>query len=386
MTRPLDELTHWMETHLDAYLADLAELVNVDCGTSYKPGVDEVGSWCARFAVHMGATLEWIPQRDYGDILLARWRGTGRGRILLSAHLDTVYPIGTAAKRPLRREGNRLLGPGVADMKAGLLSGLYALQALFALGMAHFEEIAYFFSSEEEVGSPVSRTWLQELAPHYDAGLVLEAGRPDGSVVVARKGGGFLRVCVEGREAHTGVEPEKGASAILELAHHIIALEALNGRVPGTTIKVTQVQGGTARNVVPGTAEAGADVRVVDEAGRTAIEALIRETVAHTYIEGTQVRLEGEIDRPPWPPNEGTERLYTLARQIAHELGFDIGAATSGGSSDGNFLVAGGLAVLDGLGPVGGLDHSPNEYLDVDSIVPRTVLLAELIRRLTAPA
>jgi len=165
-------------------------------------------------------------------------------------------------------------------MKAGLLSGFYALQALFALGMAHFEEIAFFFSSEEEVGSPVSRTWLTQLAPHYDAGLVLEAGRPDGSVVVARKGGGFLRVCVEGREAHTGIEPEKGASAILELAHHIIAL-----------------QGGTARNVVPGAAEAGADVRVVDEEGREAIETLT----------------PGRRNRPPTlaPQRRHTSALHT---------------------------------------------------------------------------
>ena len=376
------QLTDWMESNLDAYLQDLTWLVNRDCGSEYKAGVDAVGGWIAERCKRLGADIERRPQEEYGDLLLARWRGDGTARILLSAHMDTVYPRGTAERRELRHDGDRLIGPGVSDMKAGLLSGLYALDALLDLGLGVWKELGFIFSSDEEVGSPVSRNWLREIAPAYDAGLVLESARPDGSVVTARKGGGFMELRVEGRSAHAGVEPQKGASALRELSHQIIELERLNGKIAGATVVVTLADGGSARNVVPAYARATIDARVVEERSRQELRKAIQGVVQKRHVAGTSVELIGDIDRPPWSRDTGTIRLYEQARAIAEELGITLGETRSGGTSDGSFLAGAGLPVLDGLGPIGGADHSPNEYLVASSIVPRTVILAELIRRL----
>lgn len=382
----ITQLTGWMESNLDAYLDDLEWLVNRDCGTDYKAGVDAVGGWIAERCKRLGAEIERRPQEEYGDLLLARWRGDGRARILLSAHMDTVYLQGTAEQRQLRRDGDRLIGPGVSDMKAGLLSGLYAVAALLDLGAPSWKEVGFVFSSDEEVGSPVSRDWLRELAPAYDAGLVLESARPDGSVVTARKGGGFMELRVEGRSAHAGVEPQKGASALRELAHQIIELERLNGTIAGATVVVTLADAGSARNVVPAYARATIDARVVEERSRQELRTAIRGVVQKRHVPGTSVELVGDIDRPPWSRDTGTVRLYEQAHEIAQELGITLGETRSGGTSDGNFLAGAGLPVLDGLGPIGGADHSPDEYLEVPSIVPRTVMLAELMRRLAQPS
>lgn len=382
----ITQLTDWMESNLDAYLEDLAWLVNRDCGTDYKAGVDGVADWVASRCAELGAEIERRPQEDYGDLLLARWRGDGTARILLSAHMDTVYPRGIAEQRQLRRDGDRLVGPGVSDMKAGLLSGLYAVQVLLDHESASWKELAFIFSSDEEVGSPVSRDWLQEIALAYDAGLVLESARPDGSLVTARKGGGFMELRVEGRPAHAGVEPEKGASALRELAHQIVELERLNGTIAGATVVVTLAEGGSARNVVPAHARATIDARVVEERSRQDLRTAIREVVQKRHVPGTSVELIGDIDRPPWSRGRGTIRLYEQARDIAGELDISLGETRSGGTSDGSFLAGAGLPVLDGLGPIGGADHSPDEYLEVPSIVPRTAILAELIRRLAQPS
>ncbi|MBA3534707.1 MAG: M20/M25/M40 family metallo-hydrolase, partial [Ardenticatenales bacterium] len=280
---------------------------------------------------------------------------------------------------------DHLLGPGVSDMKGGLLSGMYAVAALRALGLDRWEEVAFIVNSEEEVGSPASRGWLMELAGEYDAALVLEAGRENGNVVTGRKGGGLWRIKVEGKAAHAGVEPEKGANAFIQLAHHALALDALNGTIPGATIVVGTAKAGEAANMVPPHAEMTVDTRALDPAGLTALEAAVRATLAATEgrVPGTRTIVAGGVDKSTMPRTEGTLRLFALAQASAAEQGFTIGEQTSGGTSDGNFLAAGGLPVLDGLGPVGGLDHSPNEFLRIETIVPRTAMLAGIILRLT---
>lgn len=378
----LHDVRSYLTQREPAVLADLETLVNRDCGTTYKLGVDEAGDWVRRRLRQLGAEIEVRPQTTYGDLLFGRWRGRGAGRVLLSAHLDTVYPVGTAEARPMAIAGDRILGPGASDMKGGLLAGLYAVEALLTLGFDEFADLGFIFSSEEELGSPVSSAWLAELAPGYEAGLVLEAGRPNGNLVTARKGGGYLELLVSGRAAHAGVEPEKGASAFLELAHQALALDRLNGTIPGATLVAGLARAGTARNTVPDEAWASLDCRAVDPAGLAALEAAIRAATAIQYIPGTTTELRGALDRPPWPPGPGGERLFELARGIANELGFDVGAQRSGGTSDANFLVGAGLPCLDGLGPIGGDDHSPDEWLLASSIVPRTTLVAGLVAAL----
>jgi glutamate carboxypeptidase len=388
MKEPDRVIRRWLEAALEDYLDDLAVLVNQDCGTSYKEGVDQVADWVQSRMLQLGADVERRALEEYGDMLLGRWPGRGQGRILLSGHLDTVYPPGVAAERPMRRaddDPDRLLGPGVADMKSGLLSGLYAIAVLRALGLDRWEEVAMICNSEEEVGSPVSSAWLGELAERYEAALVLEAGRANGDVVTGRKGGGSWRVRVEGKAAHAGVEPEKGANAFVQLAHHALAVDALSGAIPGATVVIGTAQAGLAGNMVPPRAEMTIDGRALEPEALAELDEAIREAVKASagQVPGTRSHLEGGITKFPMPRAEPTLRLFRLARESAAAQGFTINEQVTGGTSDGNHLAAMGIAVLDGLGPVGGLDHSPDEYIRVDSIVPRTAMLAGLIYRLS---
>jgi glutamate carboxypeptidase len=241
----LNAFIQFLESSRSALLADLAALVNVDCGTHDKVGVDRVGEWVGARCAEWGWEVERFPQAAYGDCWLARLRGDGPGRVLLIGHLDTVYPDGTAAARPMRFEGEKVLGPGVCDMKGGLLVGMYALRALQTAGFRDFAELAFFFNSEEEVSSPVSRPLYTPVARTMDAALVLESARANGDIVSARKGSGDFTLKVTGRAAHAGVEPEKGANAVVELAHQIVALHRLNGLAPGVTVNPGVIGGGT---------------------------------------------------------------------------------------------------------------------------------------------
>jgi glutamate carboxypeptidase len=311
--------------------------------------------------------------------------------VLLSGHADTVYPDGTAAARPLRASAddpNVLVGPGVCDMKTGLLSALYAVAALRALGLDDWEEVGLICGSEEEVGSPVSRHWLLELAPRYDAGLVLEAGRANGDLVTGRKGGNFWRVSVEGRAAHAGVEPEKGASAFVQLCHHALAVDAINGTIPGATLVMGTARAGEATNMVPPHAEMTIDGRALDRDSLAALEAAVADAFARTegLVPGTTTHVKWGAGRAPMERSEANLRLFALAQEAAAAQGFSVGEQTSGGTSDGNFLAGAGLPVLDGLGPVGGKAHTPDEYVLADSLVPRTAMLAGLIRRIVGGA
>ncbi len=376
----MDTVLAFLQQHLPNYLADLETLVNVDCGTDHKPGVDAVGEMMQAWLEAIGCNVIRFPLADYGDCRLATLQGAGQARVLLIGHLDTVYPVGTVAERPLRFEGDRAIGPGVTDMKAGLLTGLYALKALRATGFDEFAEIGFFLNSDEEVGSPVSRTLYTEAARRADVALVLEAARANGDIVGSRKGGGLYVLTVHGRAAHAGVEPEKGANAIVELAHQIQELWALNGLHPGTTVSPGIVQGGSRTNVVPDLARVKVDVRVGLPEAIEPLDQAIRQLAAQPQVAGTHVEVEGGINTPPMPHTPAIAFLARLAQAAARDLGFEIGIAHTGGTSDANYVAASGTPVLDGLGPIGGLDHSPDEYLEVDSIVPRTALLARLIQ------
>jgi glutamate carboxypeptidase len=303
---------------------------------------------------------------------------------MLIGHLDTVYPDGTAAIRPMRFEGLKIMGPGVCDMKGGLLVGMYAMRALQIAGFDDFAELTFFFNSEEELGSPVSRTLYTPVAQKMDAVLVLEAARMNGDIVSARKGAGVYTVRVKGKAAHAGVEPEKGANAILEMAHQVIAFQKLNGIAPGVTINTGVISGGTQHNVVPEQAELEVDVRAVDLAGVAAIRHAIAGLNGQTTVPGTQVQIQGGFSYFPMAKTSAIAFLVERAQETARELGFEIKDAATGGASDANQIAALGVPVLDGLGPVGGLDHGPDEYIEQASIVPRTALLVGLLQRILA--
>jgi glutamate carboxypeptidase len=291
-----------------------------------------------------------------------------------------VFDEGTAAARPFRIEGDRAFGPGVTDMKSGLLAGLYAIAALRGVvDELPFERLVYIANPDEEIGSIVSTPHIREFAAQSDVCLVLECARANGDIVSARKGTVDARLIVHGRAAHAGVEPEKGRNAILEASRIVRDLHALNGRWPGVTVNVGVIRGGTRPNVVPAECELEVDLRANEREHLEAAEAAIRAVAAATTVPDTSVEVV-EMGRH-WPMEklERSERLVEHAQAIAHRLGFPLRDVATGGASDANTTAGMGIPTIDGLGPIGGNDHSPAEYLEVDSIEPRTTLLAALL-------
>jgi glutamate carboxypeptidase len=366
----------------EAFIADLARLVNIDCGSYTKAGVDAVGAWMADQFRGLGASVERRPHDTLGDTVVATFDGAaGAGpRILLIGHLDTVFDEGTAAARPFRIADGRAYGPGVTDMKSGLLAGLYAIAALRdVLGTLPFERLVYIANPDEEIGSVSSSPHIREFAAGSDLCLVLECARANGDIVSARKGIVDLRLTVHGRAAHAGVEPEKGRNAIVEAARLTRDLDALNGRWPGVTVNVGVVAGGTRPNVVPELCTLEVDVRATSREQLEAAEAEIGALTRATIVPDTTVEIS-EMGRH-WPMEklERSGRLVEHAQAVARRLEFDVRDVATGGASDANTTAGMGVPTIDGLGPIGGNDHSPAEYLEVDSIVPRTTLLAGLL-------
>ncbi len=369
-----------------AYLRDLERLVNIDCGSYTPAGVDEVGAFVGDFMAAAGASVERRPDPAgrLGATVIGTWdgdRGTAGGpRLLLIGHMDTVFDPGTAADRPFAIDADGIArGPGVTDMKSGLLAGLYAVRALVGAGRLPFERITYVANPDEEIGSPSSTPHIREIAADADACLVLECARANGDIVSSRKGILDARVTVHGRAAHAGVEPEKGRSAVLAAADLVTRLHALNGRWDGVTVNVGVIAGGTRPNVVAERCSFEVDLRAVRRADLEAAEAEVRSLLASPIVPDTTTELEAMARWWPMEKLERSGRLVDHAQALARRLGFEAPDAATGGASDANTTAGMGVPSIDGLGPIGGMDHSPAEYLEVASIVPRTTLLAALI-------
>ena len=370
-----------------AFIADLEAMVNVDCGSYTPDGVNAIADRCeARFR-EGGWDVERRSHRSeggmprLGDLVVGRLRGDGGARVLLIGHTDTVFDPGTAAARPFRIEGTRAYGPGVSDMKGGLVAGFVAVEALREVGFGGFGTITYVCNPDEEIGSPFSGPVIRELAPAHDTAFVLECGRASGDLVSARKGITDYVATFRGRAAHAGVEPEKGRHAVLAAAHATVALQALNGRWPGVTVNVGVARGGTRPNVVPERAKLEIDLRAVTAATQAEAEREVERILATSAIPDVRIDVRSEGTHRPMEKTEATARLAELAATIAGELGFTVGDTSTGGASDGNTTSAAGTPTLDGLGPVGGGAHAEDEWLDLASVVPRVTLLAGLIAR-----
>jgi glutamate carboxypeptidase len=372
-------LARSVEAQLPRYLVELEELVNIDCGSYTPEGVNRIADFCGDALGSLGATVERLPAEGLGDLVIGRLAGDGP-RLLLIGHMDTVFDQGTVAERPFRREGDRALGPGVTDMKGGLLAGFHALAALQAAGIG--PAVTYVCNPDEEIGSPFSGPHIRRLAAEHDAALVLECARANGDIVSARKGIADYHVEITGRAAHAGVEPEKGRSAILEAAHQVLALTALNGRWPSVTANVGVIEGGTRPNVVAARCGLKVDLRAASVAEFAAAAAEVERIVSTPSVDGTHATLDRVAGHQPMERSPAIAQLAGLARRIAGELGFTVNDTATGGASDANTCAAAGLPVLDGLGPVGGDDHGPDEWLYIPSIVPRIALLAGLISRI----
>jgi glutamate carboxypeptidase len=318
--------------------------------------------------------------RQLGDIVVATLEGTGDGgRVLLIGHMDTVFPRGTAAARPFRVEEDRAYGPGVADMKNGLLAGFYAVRCLQEARLQSFESLTYVCNPDEEIGSPFSGPVIRQHAKTADVCFVLESARQSGKIVSARKGSADIRIVFTGRAAHAGVEPQRGRSATLQGAHTTVALHELNGRWPGVTVNVGVIQGGTRPNVIADRCELHVDLRAPATETYEQALAAIEAVAAIQHVPDVTVEITRGSGFPPMEKAEGTARLVEQAKAIAKQLDFDLEDTATGGASDANGVAALGIPTLDGLGPVGGGAHSPEEWLDLRSVVPRTALLATLI-------
>jgi glutamate carboxypeptidase len=380
--REIDALTAATDRMLPAFLADLERLVNIDCGSYTKAGVDEVGAWTADRLRMLGATITTHPNdQGLGDTVVATIPGDDPDgpTLLLIAHLDTVFDPGTAAGRPFAIADGIARGPGVTDMKSGLLAGLYAIATLRETGGLPLARLVFVANPDEEIGSPVSTPHIRALAPRVDACLVLECARANGDIVSSRKGNLGLVITVNGRAAHAGVEPEKGRSAILEAARIVSDLHALNGRWPGVTVNVGVIAGGTRPNVVAERCTLEVDCRAVTRETLVEAEAAIRAACEPRAVPDVTVDIAEAGRHWPMEKLERSGRMVGHAIALAGALGFELKDAATGGASDANTTAGMGVPTVDGLGPIGGLDHSPGEYLEVDSIVLRTALLAALI-------
>ena len=377
----MKSLLEYCERELDWAVATTEALVRLESPTPDKVAADRCADEVMRRLADIGGRVQRLPRAEAGDHVLARF-GCGTKQVLVLGHYDTVWEVGTLSRRPLRAEGGRLYGPGVFDMKAGLALGMLALRAIADTASAWPGRITFLITSDEEMGAATSRQVIEDEALRSEAVLVLEPSLPGGALKTSRKGCGEFILHVHGVPAHAGIEPEKGASAIHELARQIIAIERLQDIARGTTLNVGVIAGGTRTNVVAGRAEAVVDVRVATmaEAARVAgAMAALRPHDARTRLSVT-----GGVDRPPMERTSEVAGLFREAQAVAAELGRQLGEGATGGGSDGNLTAALGVPTLDGLGAVGGGAHAADEHVSVGDLPWRAALVAGLLQRILA--
>jgi glutamate carboxypeptidase len=374
----LPAVRDWLAGHRAAMVDDLVAYASCETPSDdpdlLAAGLDHLEGWLGE---RLGAPggRQRHESAVHGDVLVLDHPGDGPGAITVLAHYDTVWSAGTLAAWPVHVDGDRLSGPGVFDMKAGLVQAVWALRALRAAG-APAPSVRLLLNGDEEIGSPFSRPLIESACAGADAVLVFEASSA-GAVKTARKGVGMFGVRARGLEAHAGLEPQAGASAVDEIARVVRVLHEATDHDEGTTVNVGVLRGGTRANVVAGWADAEIDVRVRSLAGQQRINALLRGLAPHDPR--TELTVTGDWNRPVMERSPGIAAVYALARRAGQQLGLDVAEVGVGGASDGNFAAALGLPVLDGLGAVGAGAHARHEHVSIDGMVERAALAAGLI-------
>lgn len=354
------------------------ELVEIESPSDDKPSVDRCVEAAAEMAAALGGRTRRHRQRAAGDVLEARFGPSGRGAVMLLGHLDTVWPLGTLRTMPFRVNGGRIHGPGTLDMKVGVAMALTAIEALVET-KALQRPVILLLTGDEEVGSAASRPIIEKLARDCAAVFVLEPAQGlAGAHKTARKGVGGYRVRVTGVAAHAGVDFERGHSAIHELAWQLEKVRGFTELDRGLTVNAGVIRGGTRTNVIAAEAEAEVDVRIARMKDAARIEKKFRSL--RVRDRGCVLQVEGGINRPPMERSRATAALFRRAATLAGQLGFSLTEASTGGGSDGNFTAALGVPTLDGMGAVGEGAHASHESVLVKELVPRTALLAEMIR------
>lgn len=363
-------------------LVMLERLVNTDSPSRHKAGVDAVGDILLSFLEGAGLEGETVADALHGDAIVARVPGaTGEPHCLLMGHRDTVFPVGEAARRPFRVQDGRAYGPGVADMKGGLVVGTFVAAAMARFSAASCP-VAVLFTADEEIASPSSRHLIEREARGARAVFNCEPGRPNGDVVTARKGGIFLRFDIVGKAAHSGAAFGDGVSAIGEAAYKIVRLHALTDPDRGITANVGTIRGGQSLNTVSPDASGEMDMRYVKAADRDRVLADIEDIVHAQFVAGTRSELALLGEFLPLEKSPAGAALFGSYVAAATDLGLSAGAVFSGGCADSGFASATGAPTLCGVGPVGAGAHTEAEYIEVGSLVARAQTLALTIMRL----
>lgn len=380
----MNRLSNFLDRHQRQMLAMLRRFVETESPSTDKPAVDRFNSLVAGACGDLGAQVRWRKSLTTGNHLRAAFTFRSRqraGQILLVGHMDTVWPLGTLDGMPFRISRGRAYGPGVFDMKAGIVSALFALQALRELQVSVRKNVILLLTADEEIGSHSSRAFIEKEARRSDCALVLEpAHGPKGALKTARKGVGDFEIRVQGRAAHAGLEPEKGASAVTELCRQILRLENLADPRKAVTLNAGIISGGTRSNVIPAEAVAHVDVRVARASDMQAVERKLYSL--RPFDSRTKVEVTGGFNRPPLERTADVARLFQRARQIGDSLGIRLDEVSVGGGSDGNFTAGVGTPTLDGLGAVGEGAHATNENIVIRELPRRAALLAHLIAEL----
>jgi glutamate carboxypeptidase len=377
--RDSSDLLAWCEARRDWLRETIETLVALESPSTDKAAVDRCGAELRSRLEALGAEVIGIDGGPRGDHIRADIAGSA-ARVLLLGHFDTVWPVGQLACMPLREEGGHLHGPGVFDMKAGIGVAMLAVRALRELALPDAPHVTMLWTTDEEIGSETSRAAIEACARESHAVLVLEPSLPGGAAKTSRKGCGDFELTVHGVSAHAGLDPTKGASAIHELAHQIVAVTALQDPGRGVTLNVGRISGGSRTNVVADRAHASIDVRVPTMADAAIVEQSLRGL--RPRLPGTRLEVQGGLNRPPLERGPGVVRLYELARDVARQLGQDLKEGGAGGGSDGNFTAAMGVPTLDGLGPRGDGAHALHEHVEVNDLAWRGALLSGLLSRI----
>lgn len=368
------------QQHQAEMMAMLQRMVEIESPSDDKAAVDRMGAFLAGEFERLGGKVTFYPQKEAGNHLKAEFAGGAGKPALLLGHFDTVWSMGTLAKMPFRIEAGRAFGPGVYDMKAGITMMIFALRALQAGHNGH-RPVTVLLDTDEEVGSTTGRPVVEATARECEAVLVLEPSQgPKGHLKTSRKGVGDLTIHVRGVASHSGVDFEKGHSAIVELARQLLEVVKFTDLSRGITVNPGVIHGGTRSNVVAAEAWAEVDLRIARAADASALEQ--KFAALKPFDPECSIEISGGINRPPMERTEGTVRLFQTAQEVGRTLGMIVDESSTGGGSDGNFTSALGIPTLDGLGALGEGAHAANESIVITELPRRTALLAGLIQTL----
>ncbi|MBC8438255.1 MAG: M20 family metallopeptidase [Deltaproteobacteria bacterium] len=375
-------MKQYIKTRHENFLSDFKTIVNIDSSSDNKSGIEKVARFFEKRFARIGLDTEILFLGDKKvPCLYAEHRPSKKSfDIMFLGHMDTVFPTGEVEKRPFSITGNRAFGPGVCDMKGGLLVVLHVLETLKHEGILDSLSVCVAFNGDEETGSHASRDWIMSTAKKSLQTFVFEPCRPGYRFVLQRKGGGWFQIIVKGQEAHAGADPEKGINAVVELAHQIVKINQLNQNEMQTSVHVTVISGGDKVNIIPNMAKASVDVRILKLEEKERIETYFKNLPEHTYLKGAQIKVQGHIDRPPMEPGDGTRKLWELIRSTGEQMGLQMESISTGGCSDGNYTSAAGAPTIDGMGIVGANSHRADEYAELDSIDNMVGLVAQVCK------